>query len=98
MQLPTLQSDSYTLQLLQTKWASILNPVLRNPTTNPTILQGVSLVTGVNVINTGMSEVLQGWMISDLTAGVTVYRSAPKSSKTLTLTSSGAATCDLVIF
>ena len=98
MALPTFKDPNTNLMLMQSSWASQLNPVLKNPLTNPTLLSGISLVSGTNVINTGLQDTLQGWFLSDLTAGVTVYRSAPKAPLTLTLHSSGSATCDIVVF
>lgn len=98
MQLPQFQSDSTNMNQMQQKWASILNPVIANPITNPVILNGVSLKTGSNVINTTLGQKTQGWFITDINAAVTVYRSAPFNDLTLTLTSSGAAICNLVIY
>lgn len=98
MSLPIFQSDNTPFQLMQSKWASQLNPVLNNPATSPRILKGVSLVSGNNVINTGLTETLQGWYIVDLTAAVTIYRSSAKAPLTLTLNSSGTATADIAVF
>jgi len=98
MALPVFQTSIQELSMMQTRWASQLNPVLNNPTTNPIVLKGVSLVTGVNVINTGLVSTLQGWIVSDINAAITVYRSAPKAPLTLTLTCSGPATADILVF
>lgn len=98
MSLPIFQSAIRELQMLQTQWTSQLNPLLANPTTNPQILKGIVLASGANVINTKLGTKAQGWYITDINAAVTVYRSAPFNDLTLTLTASGAATIDLVIF
>ncbi len=99
MALPIYQSQGdQPLMLLQTNWASQLNPIISNPLTNPRILKGVVLTTGVNTINTGLVNTLQGWFLSDITTAVTVYRSSPKAPLTLTLTASGSTTCDIVVF
>lgn len=99
MALPTFQKQGdQPFMLMQTAWSGQLNPIISNPLTNPTILKGVSLASGVNVINTTLTTTLQGWIVSDITAAVTLYRSAPKAPLTLTLTCSGTATCDLVVF
>lgn len=98
MALPIFQTDIRQLSMMQTRWASELNPLLANPINNASILKGVSLVTGVNVINHKLGRILQGWVITDRDSGATIYRSAPKNDLTLTLTSSGAAVVDIMVF
>lgn len=87
-----------TLDMLQTKWSSILNPIIANPATNMTILPAFFLQTGVNVINHTLVQTQQGWQVLDIDAAETVYRSAPFNNKTLTLTSSGPANIILGVF
>lgn len=98
MALPIYKDSSTPFQLMQSQWSSQLNPVLSNPITNPRLLKSIALASGVNVINTGLQDTLIGWFISDINAAITIYRSAPKAPLTLTLTSSGAATADIVVF
>lgn len=94
MQLP----KGLTLPQTQTRWASILNPLLANPLSSSSILKSIPLVTGDNVINTRIGRKLQGWFISDIDTAVQIYRSAPLNDLTLTLNSSGIATVDIVVF
>lgn len=82
----------------QTRWKSQLDPVLANPTTNMTILKNVSIVSGINVINHLLQQVQQGWVVLDINAAITLYRSAPFNTTTLTLTASGPATVTLGVF
>lgn len=82
----------------QNKWAAVLNPIIANPITNPIILTRITLASGSNVINHKLQRPMQGWMITDLNANVTIYRSAPMNSETITLTSSGAAIINLAVF
>jgi hypothetical protein len=82
----------------QTRWKSQLDPILANPTTNLTLLKGVTVQTGTNVINHLLQQVQQGWVVLDSTAAITLYRSAPFNSTTLTLTASGPATITLGVF
>ncbi len=96
--LPQFQDTSQPFQLMQSQWSRILNPIISNPITNPTILKDVVLASGNNVINTRLGQKAQGWMIADVNAAVQIYRSAPYNDLTLTLNSSGAATVTLVIF
>lgn len=98
MSLPTFNDDNKNLMLMQSNWSAQLNPVLSNPMTNASILKGIVLATGANVINTRLGTKAQGWFITDIDAAVTVYRSAPFNNLTLTLTSSGPATINLAVF
>lgn len=79
-------------------WATALNAVLSNPTSNPSLLTGVQIVTGVNVINHGLQQTQQGWFVVDTNAAITLYRSAPFNDLTLTLTASGPATVNIAVF
>lgn len=84
--------------IAQPRWASELNPLLAQPLSSANILDGVKLVSGSNVINHLLGRMMQGWFLSDINAAVTVYRSAVMNDLTLTLTSSGAATVNIVVF
>lgn len=98
MALPIFQSDSQPLQLMQTRWASELNPFLKLPISSPSLLSNISIVSGVNVINHRLGRKPQGWIVSDINAAVTLFRSADFNDLTLTLTSSGAATVALMVY
>ncbi len=97
MSLPFFKTNTVVDQL-QTKWKSELDPVLGNPMTNPGLLFGIPLVSGVNVINHLLGRTQQGWVITDINAAAMIFRSAPFNSKTLTLTSNAACTVDLMVF
>lgn len=97
MQLP----KGLTLPLLQTKWASILNPLLGNPSLNSVILPNVNLVNGSNTINHTLGRALMGWRLIRVRAAATIYDtqdSNPMPSLTLLLTSNAAVTVDLEVF
>ncbi len=96
--LPQFQSDDVTFQMMQSKWGSILNPVISNPTTNPLILKNISLQTGTNVINHKLQRMQQGWIVADINNSATIYRSQPFNEITLTLTSSAPATITLLVY
>jgi len=98
VQLPIFQTSNQDLSLMETKWASIINPVLSNPLTNPTILNGVKLASGANVINHTLGATPQGWIISDIDGNANIYRTQPFNNLTLTLYSTGAVTVNLVIY
>jgi hypothetical protein len=96
--LPVFHTEDKDFQLMQSRWSSVLNPVLANPVTNPLILKGVALAAGNNVINHKLGQTLQGWQIVDLTSAAVIFRSAPKNHLTLTLNSSVATVADILVF
>lgn len=98
MSLPRFNDNSQAFQLMQSQWASQLNPVLANPMTNMSILQNIALTTGTNIINHKLGRVQQGWILTDVNAAITVYRSKPFNATTLTLVSSGSATVNIAVF
>lgn len=84
--------------LMQTKWASILNPLIANPTNNISILKNVQLKSGANMINHLLGRLPQGWLVLDLDGPATIYRSQPFNDLILTLTSNAAVTVTLGVF
>lgn len=96
--LPTFKDENKNLMLLQSSWGSQLNPILSNPTTNPSRLKSITLTTGDNVINHKLGVTLQGWYISDINGAAVVYRNAPLNNLTLTLNSNAAVIVDIVVF
>ena len=98
MALPFIKSDSQVVDLLQTKWASELNPLLAKPLSAMSILPNVKLISGVTVVNHLLGRKMQGWFITDIDTASTIYRSQPMNSLTLTLTSSSACTVNLAVF
>ena len=98
MSLPKFKSEDLTLQLMQSKWASQLDPILNNPISNPLLIKDIVLVTGANIINHRLGRAMQGWVVTDIDAPVSLYRSAPLNQLTLTLTASGPATISLAVY
>lgn len=96
--LPILNGPNRELSLMQTRWKSQLDPLLANPICNSSILKGINLAIGANVINHLLGRVQQGWMITDITGTAQIYRSSPLNDLTLTLTSDSVVTCNLLVF
>jgi len=94
MQLPLKLSAD----LMQTRWKSLLDPILENPLNSVNILEDVSLAIGNNVISHKLGRVQQGWVLLDVNGASTIYRNAPFNDKTLTLNSSAAVTIKLGVF
>lgn len=89
------------LDLMQTRWATELNPVLANPTSKSLILKNISLVTGINVINHKLGRTLQGWIPTRIRASATFYDQQDSNQTpqlTLVLISSANAVIDLEVF
>ena len=97
-QLPVFQTTLQPLMLMQNKWASIINPTLASPLSQPSMLTDISIVSGNNVIYHKLGQLPVGWIISDVNASVSIYRNAPFNTSTLTLHSNGAAVISLIVF
>lgn len=91
-------SPNLPWNLANPKWAQEINPVLLNPLNSVVVIPNVVLTPGVNVINTGLQQMQQGWFLVDQQGTATIYRSAPFNSLTLTLTSSASVTVSLGVF
>lgn len=102
MQLPWFSTNTgnlgQTINLLQTQWRSILNPLLGNLLNNVSNLENISLINGVTVINHKLGQIQQGWFITDINGAAQIYRSATFNDKTLTLTSSAAVVVNIGVF
>lgn len=94
MQLPLkLQPDMQT-----TKWKSILDPLLKNPLNNVSILNDIQLRIGNNKISHKLGTKPQGWFIVDINANAQIYRSEESTDLFLTLYSNAVATVSLGVF
>lgn len=63
MTLPIFQTQNKDITLLQNKWSSEINPMLKNPSLDSIILKSVPLVLGPNQVNHMLGRTLQGWRI-----------------------------------
>lgn len=89
------------LDLMQTTWASQLNPVIANPLNNSIILENIALKTGVNVINHKLGRNLQGWFTSRVRSPATISDQQDTNQTpqlTLVLVASAATNINLVVF
>jgi hypothetical protein len=101
MQLPSFNTSDQVLTLVQSKWSSILNPFIANPTNNKSILKNVSLTTGSNTINHLLGHKLQGWSIVRQRAAASIYDNQDNNQnpeQTLILISSANVVVDLEVF
>ncbi len=86
------------LDQMQTKWKSQIDPLISSPLSGFQILNNVNLINGVTVVNHLLGRIMMGWFIIDIDAAATIYRSAPFSTTTLTLTSNAACKVNLGVF
>lgn len=87
-----------TLDAMANRWATILDPLLKNPVSNGIFLNNISILVGDNVINHLLQRKQQGYIIVDQTAMGSIYRSQPFNGLTLTLTSSTVMNVSLYVF
>lgn len=101
MGLPSYQTSDLTLTLLQSNWATLLNPLLDLPINKGLILENVSLATGTNNINHKLGRKLRGWWLVRVSSSVTVYdaqSNVPNPDVVLRLVSSAPSTVDIYVF
>jgi hypothetical protein len=78
--------------------ASTLNPLIANPLNYCQLLQNISLVSGVNVINHKLGRQMVGWFFTDIQGIASVYRSGLLNAFTLTLTSNAPVLVSIGVF
>lgn len=100
--LPIFQTKDQSLSLLQTRWASQLNPLLSSPLLKGRVLSAVALLAGDNTIDHGLGAPLQGWIVIrqyNAYAGLYDKQSSNNMPElTLILNSTGSTTVDLYVF
>jgi hypothetical protein len=79
-------AQKLTMDQMQTKWASQLDPVLSNLLVQGQLITEVSLVNGSNAVNHRLGRTPNGWFIVAPQAKVSVYQAANQSNPTLILT------------
>lgn len=101
MALPIYQSDSKPMSMLQTNWATQLNPVISNPVVQGTLIRNVALVNGVTQVAHHLGRALQGWMLTRQRAAAAIHDSQDTNSMpqlTLSLVSNAAVEVDIYVF
>lgn len=99
--LPRFDSTDRSMTLLQSAWASKIDPLLNNPLANGRILKQVTLQVGTNQVNHGLQKPLQGWYIVRQRSAASVYDNQDNNqmpSLTLELVSSAVVIVDLFVF
>jgi hypothetical protein len=95
---PAQLPQKLPLDQMQTRWASQLNPILANILVNGLLLQNISIISGINVINHLLGRKQQGWIVTDRTGTALLDRTADFNDLTLTLTSTAPCQISLWVF
>lgn len=101
MNLPLVHSQDNDLNLVQTKWKSIIDPLLGNQLTNGHLIGPIFLSLGNNIINHRLGRKLQGWFPVGQNALSNIFDNQASNQSpelTLSLTSSAAVTVTLWVF
>lgn len=101
MLLPIFQTDDRDFQLMQSKWAAVLNPVLANPALNSLILKNIQLQIGSNNIPHRLGRPLQGWKIVRKRGPAEIYDNQDQQQLPqymLTLVSDAVVSVDIEVF
>lgn len=100
-QLPLQKTSDQDLSLIQTRWKSVLDPIIANPANNSLILANLTLASGANTINHMLGQKLQGWVVIGNDSSTTFYDSQAINQQpqlTLILNASGACVINLLVF
>ncbi len=100
MALPIYKSDDNNFMLMETAWASQINPVIENAVVKGVLQRGIKLVTGTNSINHKLGRNLQGYIITDMQDIYSqIFRTTSNTPNlTVNLTSSVDVTVDIYCF
>ncbi len=100
MSLPLYKSDNQSFSLLQTAWASLLNPLLSNPVLQGVLQKNLKLVVGDNVINHKLGRNIQGYIVTGMhdTWSQIFDTVTTTPALTINLNSSVATSIDLYCF
>ncbi len=86
-------------ELAQTKWSSILNPIIALPFLSGNMIEGIALTaTTPKAVNHLLQRKPQGWFVIDNTANAVIWRSASFNDLTITLESDANTTINIWVF
>lgn len=89
------------LNLMQTQWATQINPLLKSPIANGQQLNSVSLINGTTVVNHMLGRALQGYIVVGSNAAATIHDTQASNQTpqlTLVLVSSAAVNVNLWVY
>ncbi len=101
IRLPVFFTSDRILHMMQSKWASILNKLVSNPSLDSQLLDKIVLGPGYNTVNHRLGRNLIGWRIVGINAAATIYDKQASNQMpdlTLILVSSSPVTINLEVF
>ena len=93
-----INTNDLGLMQLQTNVYESLSPLSRLPLLNGTLLEAVSLSTSDTQVEHKLGRKPLGWLLVDIDADATVFRTAAFNEQFITLQSSAAVTCNIWVF
>lgn len=100
MKLPLIQSQNSDLNLIQTKWKSLIDPVLASPLLDGRLVSA-KLVIGTNKVNHLLNRKPIGWIIVGINGVANIYDTQASNQTpelTLNLTSDASVSVNLWVF
>lgn len=101
MKLPLIHSSDTELNLIQTKWKSLIDPILGNPLIDGRLIKGVNLINGTTIINHLLGRDLVGYIIVGISGIAEIFDNQASNQSpdlTLSLTSNAVVTVNLWVF
>lgn len=94
-----LLSTKLPWDLAQTRWPSIINPMLSLPILNGNMISNINLIANKpQVINHLLQKMPQGWFLTDNTANTVIWRTAVFNNTTISLESTSDTIISFWIF
>lgn len=96
-----VQHDDQRINLMQDRFVEGLEAALSSELLDSIILSNVVLVSGDNTISHRLGRVLKGWIVTRISAAVSLYDRQTTNTipdRTLVINASGGATVDLLVF
>jgi len=85
--------------LAQTKWSSILNPIIAIPFLQGNAIENISLTASTpKAINHLLQRMPQGWILTDNTANAVIWRSKASTDLFITLESSADTVISIWVY
>lgn len=102
VRLPIFTTEDKNMTLMQTNWATLINPVLSQPISQGLLLKDVTLASGDNTINHKLGRKLQGWFPTRFQSAFAQLYDKQNTNQmtdlTLVLNANGAVVVDLFVF
>lgn len=98
--LPIFNTDNRDLSMMQTRWASLINPLLSNVLSEASLLKNIALSSGLNTINHLQGRVLNGYIVVGMHGAYAQIFDVPSPlpKLTLLLNASAPTIIDLAVF